>query len=133
MNKLKIVLSTQFVIWLLNYDEDAENIILIVNSSLKEWNLCLMQIVKNKKWWYVCRYDSEIWFVTKSVYDTEKWECCDFLKFLKKVWAYLYEIFFIIKLDTQTLVTQLNYSVTDVLNVFINCWLAWIWFFNFDV
>jgi len=50
INKLKIVLLTQSVIWLLSYDEDTENIILIVNSSLKEWNLCLMQIAKNKKW-----------------------------------------------------------------------------------
>jgi len=50
MNKLKIVLSTQFVIWLLNYDEDTENIVLTVNSSLKEWSLCFMQIVKNKKY-----------------------------------------------------------------------------------
>jgi len=120
------VLSTQSVIWSLSYDEDTENIVLIVNFSLKEWNLCLMQIVKNKKQQYVCKYDSEIWSVTESVYNAEKWECCDFLKFLKKVQAYLYEVFFIIKLDTQTLVTQLNYSVTDVFDVLINCWLAWI-------
>jgi len=72
MNKLKIVLSTQFVIWSLSYDENAENIVLIVNSSLKEWSLCLIQIVKNKKWWHVCKYDSEIWFVTESIYNIKK-------------------------------------------------------------
>jgi len=114
------VLSTQSVIWLLNYDENTENIVLTVNFSLKEWNLCLMQIVKNKKWQHICKYDSEIWSVTKSVYNVKKWECCDLLKFLKKVQAYLYEVFFIIKLNTQTLVTQLNCSAADVFNVFIN-------------
>jgi len=133
MNKLKIVLSTQLVIWSLSYDKDTENIILIVNSSLKEWDLCFMQIVKNKKWQHICKYDSEIWSVTKSVYNAEKWECCDLLKFLKKIQTYLYEVFFIIKLNTQTLVAQLNCSVADVLSVFINCWLVWIWFFDFDI
>jgi len=127
------VLSTQSVIWSLSYDNDAENIVLTVNSSLKEWNLCLMQIVKNKKQQHVCKYDSEIWFVTESVYNAEKWECCNLLKFLKKVQAYLYEVFFIIELNTQTLVAQLNCSVTDVLDVLINYWLVWIQLFNFDI
>jgi len=109
------------VIWSLNYDEDTENIVLIVNFSLKEWDLYLMQIVKDKKWWHVYKYNSEIWFVTESMYDIKKQECCDLLKFLKKVQTYLYEVFFIIKLNTQTLVTQLNHSVADVFSVLINC------------
>jgi len=120
------VFSTQFVIWSLSYDDDTENIVLIINSSLKEWDLCLMQIVKNKKWQHVCKYDSEIWFVAKSMYNVRKQECHDFLKSLKKVWAYLYEVSFIIELNIQTLVAQLNYSVTNVFDALINCWLAWI-------
>jgi len=120
INKLKIMLSTQSVIWLLSYDENTENIILTVNFSLKEWNLCFMQIVKNKKWQHVCKYDNKIWSVTESVYNTEKWECCNLLKFLKKVQTYLYKVFFIIELDTQTLVTQLNCDAADVFDAFIN-------------
>jgi len=72
INKLKIVLSTQSVIQSLSYDENTENIVLIVNSSLKEWNLYFMQIVKNKKWQHICKYDSEIWFVTESIYNIKK-------------------------------------------------------------
>lgn len=41
-NKLKIVLLMQFVIWLLNYDKNVEDIILIMNSNLKEWSFCLI-------------------------------------------------------------------------------------------
>ena len=133
MNRLKIVLLMQSVIWSLNYNESAENIVLTVNSSLKEWDLCLMQIAENKKWQYIFKYDSEIWSSAKSTYDAEKWECHDLLKSLKKVQAYLYEVSFVIKLNTQTLVTQLNCSAADVLGVFINCWLAWIQLFNFDI
>jgi endo-beta-N-acetylglucosaminidase D len=44
----KIVLSTQSVIQSLSYDENTEDIVLTVNSSLKEWNFCFMQIAKNK-------------------------------------------------------------------------------------
>ena len=92
-----------------------------------------MQTVKDKKWRHVCRYDSEIWFVAESTYDAEKQECHDLLKFLKKVQAYLYEVSFVIKLDTQILIAQLNCSAADVSDTLINCWLAWIWLFNFDV
>jgi hypothetical protein len=41
------------------------------------------------------------------------------LKALKKVHAYLYEVFFIVKLDAQTLVSQLNRSVVDISGVFL--------------
>jgi hypothetical protein len=37
------------------------------------------------------------------------------LKALKKVCAYLYEVFFIVELNAQTLVSQLNRSAVDIL------------------
>jgi hypothetical protein len=46
MNKLKILLSTELIIQQLDYDSDAEDIILTVNSSKKEWGFCLMQKVR---------------------------------------------------------------------------------------
>ncbi len=73
------------MIWSLSYDENTENIVLIVNSSLKEWDLCLMQIVKDKNWQHIYKYDSEIWSVAESMYNVKKQECYDLLKFLKKV------------------------------------------------
>ncbi len=47
MDKLKILLSTELIIQQLDYDSDAKDIILTVNSSKKEWGFCLMQKVKN--------------------------------------------------------------------------------------
>ena len=124
MDCLKIVLSTQSIIQSLVYNDDTDKIILTVDSSLKSWDFCLMQVAKNQQCWHVCRYDSETWSSVKSSYNAEKQECQELLKALKKVRAYLYEVSFVIELNTQTLVTQLNRSAADVLNVLINCWLT---------
>ena len=105
MNCLKIVLSTQSIIQSLIYNNDVNKIILTVNSSLKSWDFCLMQVAKNQWCWHVYRYDSETWSSVKSLYDAEKWECQELLKALKKVRAYLYKVLFVIELNTQTLVT----------------------------
>jgi len=133
MNKLKILLSTELIIQQLDYDSDAKDIILTVNSSKKEWGFCLMQKAKNGRCCHVCQYNSGVWTNVKSRYDTGKQECCKLLKALKKVHAYLYEVFFIVKLNAQTLVSQLNRSAVDIFGVFINCWIVWIWLFDFDI
>jgi len=126
MNKLKILLSTELIRQQLNYDSDTEDIILTVNLSKKEWEFCLMQKAKNDWCCYVCWYDSDVWTNAESRYDADKWECRRLLKALKKVHAYLYEVFFIVKLNAQTLISQLNRSVVDISDAFINCWIAWI-------
>ncbi len=54
MNKLKILLLTELIIQQLDYDSDAEDIILTVNLSKKEWGFCLMQKVKNGWCHHVC-------------------------------------------------------------------------------
>ena len=133
MNCLKIVLSIQSIIWSLIYNNDTDKIILTVDSSLKSWDFCLMQVAKNQWHQHVYRYNSETWSSAESLYNAEKQECWELLKTLKKVRTYLYEMLFVIELNAQTLVTQLNRSVTDVLSVLINCWLTWIWLFDFDV
>ncbi len=105
MNKLKILLSTELIIQQLNYDSDTKDIILIMNSSKKEWGFCLMQKVKNDWCHHVCQYDSDVWTNAKSRYNTDKQECRKLLKALKKVCAYLYKVFFIVKLNAQTLIS----------------------------
>jgi len=60
MNKLKILLLTESVIQQLDYDSDAEDIILTVNLSKKEWGFCLMQKAKNDQCHHVCWYDSGV-------------------------------------------------------------------------
>ncbi len=42
-------------------------------------------------------------------------------------------MFFIVKLNAQTLVSQLNRSVADIFDVLINCWIVWIQLFDFDI
>jgi len=126
MNKLKILLSTELIIQQLDYDSDTKDIILTVNSSKKEWGFCLMQKVKNGQCCHVCQYDSGVWTNAKSRYNTDKQECHRLLKALKKVCAYLYEVFFIVELNAQTLVSQLNRSIVDISDVLINHWIAWI-------
>ena len=53
------MLSTQSIIWSLIYNNDTDKIILTVDSSLKGWNFCLMQVAKNQQCQHVDRYDSE--------------------------------------------------------------------------
>ena len=55
------------------------------------------------------------------------------MKILKKLRHYLYGIPFIFELDARTLVYQLNYINTNLSNVLISNWLAWIQFFNFEI
>jgi len=92
-----------------------------------------MQKVKNDWCCYVCQYDSGVWTNAKSRYDADKWECHRLLKALKKVHAYLYKVFFIVELNAQTLVSQLNRSTVNIFDVLINCWIVWIWLFDFDI
>ena len=42
------------------------------------------------------------------MYDAGKRECQDVLLMLKKLWYWLYEIHFILEIDANTLVAQLN-------------------------
>jgi len=92
-----------------------------------------MQKVKNGWRHHVCQYDSGVWTNAELRYDADKQECRKLLKALKKVHAYLYEVFFIVKLDAQTLVSQLNRSTVNISDVLINCWIVWIQLFDFDI
>ena len=69
----------------------------------------------------------------KSRYNIIKRKCRDLLKTLKKVRFWLYEMQFIIEIDANILMTQLNHSVANLLKILIIHWLTWIKFFNFDV
>ena len=66
-------------------------------------------------------------------YDIEKLECCTVLKVLKKFYSYLYEVWFMLEIDTATLVAQLNWPVMDLSGSVVVRWIAWIYLFNFDV
>ena len=55
------------------------------------------------------------------------------MKALRKFRTYLYGVRFILELDANTLVAQLNRSATDLPGALVTRWLAWIRLFDFDV
>ena len=61
-----------------------------------------------------------------------KRECCELLKTLKKVYFWLYEVRFMIKIDVNILIAQFNHSVADLYKTLMIYWLTWIRLFNFN-
>ena len=66
-------------------------------------------------------------------YDITKREYRELLKALKKVRFWLYEVWFIIEIDVNILIAQLNRSAADLSEILMIYWLAWICLFNFNV
>src|SRR6266487_3883028 len=87
--------------------------------------------------WYMfniaIRYESGIWSDVEKRYDAGKRECRGVLKMLKKCRGYLYGIHFVLELDANTLVAQLNRSASDLPGALVTGWIAWIRLFDFDV
>ena len=52
---------------------------------------------------------------------------------LKKCRGYLYGIHFVLELDANTLVAQLNRSANDLPGALVTGWIAWIQLFDFTV
>jgi len=52
---------------------------------------------------------------------------------LKKCWKYLYEIQFVLKIDINILITQLNKIASNLSEALITYWIVWIQLFNFIV
>ena len=63
---------------------------------------------------YSSRYKSDLWMMFESKYDITKRECCELLKTLKKVRFKLYEVRFIIEIDVNILIAQLNRSAANL-------------------
>ena len=133
MNILKLTLTTASALKPLNYFFLTDEIILTVNFSLKKWNVILSQVNLETDKQHFFWYENELWTDSKSRYDAIKRKCRDLLKALKKVRFWLYEMRFIIEIDANILMTQLNRFAADLSEVLIIRWLAWIRFFDFDV
>ena len=133
MNKLKLILITASIMRSLNYSEETEEIVLIVNASFQEWKAMLQQRALNSKNQHFIWYESELWNEQETRYDAEKWECRDLMKTLKKIYYWLYNMKFVIEIDVNTLMMQLNQSASDLSKALMTWWLAWICLFDFDV
>ena len=74
-----------------------------------------------------------MWIESKFRYNAIKRECHNFLKTLKKIRFWLYEMRFIIEIDANILMTQFNRFVANFSKVLIIRWLTRIKFFDFDM
>ena len=133
METLKAALTTAPALRSIDYADNAGEIILAVDASLRGWGAVLQQVDSVTKKRHPIRYESGLWNEQESRYDAGKRECRGLLKALKKVRFWLYGVRFAIEIDANTLVAQLNQSATDLPGALVTRWLAWIRLFDFDV
>ena len=124
METLKLALTTAPALRSIDYRKDAGEIILAVDASLQGWGGVLQQldITTNKR--HPSRYESGAWTAQEARYDAGKRECRGVLKALKKFRFWLYGVHFVIEVDANTLVAQLNQSATDLPGALVTRWLA---------
>ena len=130
---MKLVLTTAPTLKFLNYSFLTDEIILAIDFSLKKWDTILFQINSETNKNHFSRYESDLWTMSESKYNIIKRECCELLKTLKKVRFWLYEVRFIIEIDVNTLIAQLNRFAADLFKTLMIRWLIWIRLFNFNV
>ena len=61
MNVLKFKLINALTLTFLNYSEEADMIIFIIDVSDDDWSVVLMQILKNLKWLkHIIRFENDV-------------------------------------------------------------------------
>ena len=104
INILKLTLTTASVLKSLNYFFLIDEIILTVNFNLKKWNVIFLQINFEIDKQHFSQYKNKLWIKSKFRYDAIKRKCHNFLKTLKKIRFWLYEMQFIIEIDVNILI-----------------------------
>ena len=84
MVALKYVLTNVLALVKIQYTDEAGEIILIVDASLKGWGAVLIQLDSLRQR-HLSRYESGLWNKAEQNYDVIKRECCSVLKALQKV------------------------------------------------
>ena len=121
MNILKLILTTASTLKFLNYSFLTDEIMLTVNFNLKKWSAILFQINSGTNKNHSARYESDLWIMFESKYNVTKRECRELLKTLKKVRFWLYEMRFIIEINVNILIVQLNRSAADFSEILMTC------------
>jgi hypothetical protein len=129
MNIFKIAFINFFVFTFIDYEIDV--VILAINASFEDWKKC---------WWF-CATKRNIQCVMKMKSDqmrkknttSSRKNVAKFLKFLKKIRFYFYNVKFILKINVRVLVDQLNRFNINFFDAFITRWLVRIRFFDFEV
>ena len=109
---LKMILIRVSTLRSIDYFENVDDIILTMNVSNAEWKAVLMQKHKDKR--HSNRYENDLWTNVERKYDSKKRKCRKLLKILKKIRFWLYEIHFVVKIDVNIFVIQLNQSIVDL-------------------
>ena len=92
MKILKTALTTVFTLRSIEYEEERNEIICVMNVSEKEWEDILIQQEKDEKCYHIIHYENRFWSEVEKEYDVRKHKYYDVLKMLKKCWKYLYKI-----------------------------------------
>ena len=121
MNILKLKLMTFLILITINF-EFEKKIILTIYVFKKNWNEVFMQFRNKIRHFF--RYENGVWTEIKTKYDDEKLICRAMLKYLKKFRFYFYEIRFVLKIDSKTLIAQFNRWNTNFLKLFITRWIV---------
>ena len=108
MKTFKLVLTIVSALKIINYIKDTDKVICAINVSKENWEDNLMQVKQEEKKQHVIHYKNKIWSDVKKHYDMRKQECKNVLKMLKKCCNYLYKIYFVLKLNANILIAQLN-------------------------
>ena len=72
MKTFKLILTIVSALKIINYIENANEVICIVNVSEKNWRDNLMQVEWKEKKQHVIYYENEIWSEIKKHYDVKK-------------------------------------------------------------
>ena len=120
MNLLKTQLITASALKSINYHKGANDIVLVINVNNYEWRAVLMQYaVDSKQKWHFIRYKSRVWSFQKTAYNIEKKKYRKNFLALKKLQFWLYKVYFILEVNANTFVTQLNQAAINLLKVFV--------------
>ena len=134
MDVLKLKLTSALTLASLDYSEEVGMIILAVDANGSGWGAALMQVSKDSKQLrHIIRFESSVWSPQEQMYDAGRRECQDVLLVLKKLQYWLYEIHFVLEIDANTLVAQLNQAATDLPGALMTWWMTWIKLFDFTI
>ena len=134
MNLLKKWLMTASALKSIDYHEDADDIVLAVDTNDYKWGTVLIQCAAESNWkWHPIRYESGVWSLQKAVYDTGWRKCRGVLLALKKLQFWLYKVHFVFEVDMNTLVAQLNQAAINLPEALVIWWMVWIKLFDFSI
>ena len=130
MNILKMKFVNSLILIIIDYKIEKK-IIFAIFANKHNWNDVFMQIRNKKRHFF--RYENDMWTKTKVKYDDEKLICWAVLKCWKKFRYYFYEMHFILKINFEILIAQLNCSSTNFFDFFMIRWIVWIRLFDFEI